>query len=133
MTLKNISLALARTPEQPNGDPSHGYEFRAPLDADGRLDMAAWKDVKSLCTVQRIDHGIAAERGLLVVSGRGHWAFSYEIGDDDDEGIFKLTGHRIVPGEYITVTEHDDRARTFLVTDVRDWHPAGVAAHAAAY
>jgi hypothetical protein len=133
MVLKIVSIALARTSDQPNGDPGHGYEFRAPLDTAGHLDMAAWKDMKNLCTVQRFDHGIEAEQGLLIMSRKGHWAFSYAAGVEDDEEIFSLGSHHIVPNEYVTVTEHDGKARTFLITDVSDWHPAGVVAHAAAH
>ena len=37
MPLKKIILELARTPEFPNGSSTHGYEFVAPLDADGMI------------------------------------------------------------------------------------------------
>lgn len=38
MTLKRLRLELARTPQFPNGSSHHGYEFTAPLDAQGHLD-----------------------------------------------------------------------------------------------
>ena len=35
MALKRIRLELARTADFPEGSPSHGYEFVAPLDLQG--------------------------------------------------------------------------------------------------
>lgn len=122
MSLKTIRIELARTPNQPDGDPGHAYEFRAPLDTFGYLDKAAWPRVKPFCSVHRFDDGFEVERGLLILSGKGHWAFSYAPGVEDDEGVFKLASHRIAPGEYITVTEHDGEARTFHIAEVSDWH-----------
>jgi hypothetical protein len=44
MPLKTIRLELARTKEFPDGSSAHGFEFTAPLDAEGHLDLYAWKD-----------------------------------------------------------------------------------------
>lgn len=131
MTLKSIRIELAREPGSPDGDAGHAYEFRAPLDATGALDRGAWKGAKPLCTVRRFLGGEQVEQGLLILSRGGHWAFSYAPGKDDDEDVFKLGNHRIIPGEYLTVTEHGGAARTFRVTSVRDWHAGadGRAAH----
>ena len=41
--LSRIRLELARTKDTPEGDPAHGYEFIAPLGADGHIDAEAWK------------------------------------------------------------------------------------------
>ena len=122
MSLKTIRIELARSPDQPNGDPGHAYEFRAPLDAFGNLDITAWPRVKPFCTVHRFEDGFEVERGLLILSGKGHWAFSYAPGKADDEGVFKLASHTIAADEYITVTEHDGQPRTFRITAVSDWH-----------
>lgn len=124
MTLKTIRIELARTPARPDGDAGHAYEFRAPLSPEGFLNKAGWPSVRPLCTVRRFSDGEEVEQGLLIVSRNGHWAFSYAPGIDDDESVFKLSHHRIQPGEYLTVTEHDGEARTFRVASVRDWHPA---------
>lgn len=123
MTLKSIRIELARSPARPDGDGGHAYEFRAPLDKSGLLDHGAWQGAKQLCTVRRYLNGEQVEQGLLIMSRGGHWAFSYVPGKEDDEGIFRLGHHRIAPGEYLTVTEHDGEARTFRVASVRDWHP----------
>ncbi len=131
MSIKTIRIELARGPGHPEGDPGHAYEFRAPLDTFRYLDKTAWPRVKPFCTVHRFEDGFEVERGLLILTGKGHWAFSYAPGSEDDEGLFKLGTHRIVPDEYITVTEHDGEARTFRITSVSDWHAAPVA-HSAA-
>jgi len=132
MSIKVITLELARNPGQPTGDASHGYVFRAPLDAKGFFNRYAWAVNKDLCTVRRIEKGNEAESGLLVLNTRGKWVFSYAPGDEDDETLFRLDGHRFVPGEYISVTEHDGGERTFKVKSVRDWHPDPAAAAAVA-
>ena len=38
---KRIRLNLARSKEFPQGSPRHGYEFVAPLDAQGHIDVEA--------------------------------------------------------------------------------------------
>jgi hypothetical protein len=118
MTLKHIRLELARTKDHPDGDPRCGYEFAAPLDATGHFDAEGWKADKALCSVRRYWHGAEDERGLLV-HARGRWVFSYATGDADDEPIFKFDRHAFVPGEYVTITEHDGVARPFKVVSVR--------------
>lgn len=124
MTIKTVRLELAREPGHPEGDPGHGYEFRAPLTTDGHLDDGAWPEKKALCTVRHFDHDKPEEHGLLLRTGRGRWVFSYERGTDDDEPIFRFGSHRFAPGEYVSITEHDGVQRTFKVASVADWRPA---------
>ena len=95
MALKKIRLELARTAAAPEGDRRCGYEFIAPLDAQGRLDARAWPHDKSKCTVRRF------------------WA------DQDDEPIFRFATHAFIPGEYVSITEHDGVERPFRVTVAR--------------
>lgn len=123
MSVKLIRLEQARDPGHPQGDSSHGYEFRAPLTADGRMDAKAWLEEKSVCTVRRFSSAGPDEHGLLLRTGRGQWVFSYEPGDDDDERIFRFSSHCFAPGEYVSITEHDGVQRTFKVVSVKDWHP----------
>jgi hypothetical protein len=123
MALKLIRLDLARTKDHPEGDSGHAYEFRAPLDASGHLDQAAWPAVKDLCVVRHFEKGIEVEKGLLLRTKGGAWVFSYALGDDDDEPIFKFSSHAFKPGEYVSITEHDGEQRAFRVVKVTDWHP----------
>ncbi|MEE8270548.1 MAG: hypothetical protein V3R98_02285 [Alphaproteobacteria bacterium] len=94
MSLRKRRLELARTPEFPQGSANRGYEFIAPLTADGHFDDAEWRANRKKCTVRRL------------------WP-------REDEPIFKFDRHRMVEGEYVTITEHDGVARTFRVVRVR--------------
>lgn len=123
MPLQRILLTLARTRESPEGDPRHGYELVAPLDVNGQLDAEAWQRVKSACTVRRFAPGEDDEHGHLIHNRRRAWVFSYAPGEDDDEPIFRLSDHRFVEGEYISITEHDGVTRPFRVASVRPQVP----------
>jgi len=118
MSLYRVTLALARSKEAPDGDPSHGYVFVAPLDAGGHLDASAWKADRARCTVERILHRKVEECGHLVHVGQG-WHFDYQTGTRrDDEALYKLDRHTLTPGEYVSVTEHDGVLRTFRIASV---------------
>jgi hypothetical protein len=116
--LQKIRLELARTKDAPDGDPHHGYELVAPLDKDGHLDSRAWPSVSQLCTVRRFAPDENEEHGLLIHSRGKQWAFSYEIGEEDDEPIYRLGEHRFAVGEYVSITEHDGITRPFRVVSV---------------
>jgi len=51
----------------------------------------------------------------------GSWAFHYDLhGDvDDDESGYRFGNHRFIPGEYVSIKEHDDVLRTFRVMMVQ--------------
>lgn len=119
-SLKTIRLELARTKEEPEGRADTGYEFTAPLTADGHLDAAAWKAHRADCRVRRFFPGEKIEQGALLHRGPDRWLFSYEAGTtEDDEPAFKFDRHRFLPGEYVSVTEHDGVTRTFKVVSVK--------------
>ena len=122
MPLKTIRLELARNAEFPEGSPSRGYEFRAPLTADGTLDLDAWSRVKGDCTVRRFWPGQPDEAGLLLHTRGQRWMFHYDYpgeADDHDDPIFRFDRHRFVECEYVSITEHDGEMRTFRVASVR--------------
>lgn len=118
MTLKRIRLDLARNKDFPDGSTEHGYEFRAPLRADGHIDLAGWEDVAQLCTVHHYWGTQIDEHGQLIRAADGRWAFSYAPGEDDDEPIFRFDSHVFAVGEYVTITEHDGEDRAFKVVAV---------------
>lgn len=117
--LKTIRLELARTKQFPEGNPRCGYEFTAPLTRDGHLDVELYKREKAACRVHRFWEGEKAEEGALLHLGKDRWVFSYAPGDDDDEPAFKFDRHSFVPGEYVSVTEHDGETRPFKVVSVK--------------
>jgi hypothetical protein len=121
MTLKRIRLELARDHEFPDGSRSRGYEFVAPLDADGHLVASEWQRERDRCRVKRFWAGEPAEIGRLVHKPGGAWAFDYDPErTSDDEPGFKLDKHRFIPGEYVSFREHDGTMRTFLIVAVGD-------------
>ncbi len=121
MTLKRIRLELARNPEFPNGSRNHGYEFVAPLDDSEHLVVAEWAKDRDRCSVKRFWAGQPNEMGKLIHSRGGAWVFDYNPATEtDDEPGFKFDKHRFVPGEYVSITEHDHVQRAFRVVSVED-------------
>ena len=120
MTLSKIRLELARDPDFPSGSPRHGYEFAAPLDADGKIDAAEWASLRDKCRVVRFWEGEEDEIGHLTRKPGGSWAFHYDINgdEDDDETGYRFSDHAFVPGEYVSIMEHDDVLRTFRVVRI---------------
>ena len=123
MTLKKIRVEAAHTDDFPEGSPNHGYEFVLPLKPDGQIDVDAWRGDPLICTMVRFWGLEEDEHGQLIRTADGGWAFSYVLGEEDDEPIYHLEEHKFVDGEYVSVKERDSTTRTFRVVSVRDWHP----------
>jgi hypothetical protein len=101
MSLKHIRLELARDHDFPTGSRERGYDVYAPLDHE-------WPGQKD-------------EIGRLVHKRGGNWAFDYNPAtESDDETGFKFDKHRFVPGDYVSITEHDHVQRTFFIKAVVD-------------
>lgn len=122
MTLKRIRLELARTPEFPEGHPGCGYEFTAPLDRKGKLDIKGWAQDKARCGVRRFWRSTTDEHGALVHHRGSQWAFAWPGSIDSEEPIFRLGKHAFTVGGYISVTEHDGVTRPFRVVAVEALH-----------
>ena len=123
MDLKLIRLELARTQQFPEGNANHGFELVAPLDTEGRLGAAAWRTAPGLCGVRRFAPDEDDEHGRLIRTRNRGWAFSYRLGEEDDEPIYRLAEHRFRAGDYVSITEHDGQTRPFRVVSVRPWPP----------
>lgn len=121
MTLKQVRLELARDHDHPSGSREHGYDLIAPLDDQGHLDAAEWKKNRDRCRVRRFWAGEPNEIGRLVHRPGGTWAFDYDPKSNaDDEPGYKFDKHRFVPGEYVSLKEHDGVLRTFFIKAVVD-------------
>lgn len=121
MTLSRITLRLARNPgtEFVNGDGRYGYILIAPLDREGFLDEAAWKSSAPRCTVRHYAPDLPEPRVGLLKRRGDNWYFDYEAGtSEDDEPVFKLGRHPFRAGEYVTVTDEDDRPLTYQIGEV---------------
>jgi hypothetical protein len=118
--MKRIRLELARDHEFPQGSSERGYELAAPLNDAGHLVADEWRKERERCRVLRFWQGEKNQVGRLVHRGGG-WAFDYNPNSTaDDEPGFKFDRHRFVPGEYVSLKEHDGVMRTFRVIWVRD-------------
>ena len=120
MELRKIRIEMARDPEFPEGSARHGYEFVAPLDRKRHIDAKAWMANRERCRVKRFWHNEPDEVGHLVRKPGGSWAFHYDIHGDinDDEAGYRFGDHALIPGEYISIREHDEELRTFRIVSV---------------
>ena len=117
MDWKHIRLELGRTKEFPEGSASRAYLLRLPVGDDGLIDTAALKAAPARATVRRFWPNERDMSGYVIRTPAG-WAFSYRIGEDDDEMLFHLESHLIREGEYVTLTESDGRRLPFRIASV---------------
>lgn len=113
-------MRLARNPgtEYVDGDDRRGYTLIAPIDADGRLDEDAFRQMREACTVRRFAPDEDAQEGRL--SRRGdNWYFDYAVGTDDDEAVYRLGEHRFGLGEYVSIADDDGRLLAYKVTEIQ--------------
>jgi len=121
--LNRIVLTLARSRDFPDGSPRHGYDFIAPLDAEGHIDPILWKKYRDYCGVRRFWAGEDDEIGRLVHKPGGpehaRWVFDYNPrDDDDDEAGYRFGEHAFLVGEYVSISGRDGKLHTFRVISV---------------
>ncbi len=123
MALKHVRLELARDKDYPQGSGRCGYEFNAPLGEDSKLDRKVLGQAPQRSALSLVSGKASKpEYGHLVRKPGGAWAFHYDVfGDeDDDETGYRFGDEKFVPGEYVSIREHDDKMRTFKVAWVKD-------------
>ena len=121
--LKRIRLNLARSKDFPSGSSRHGYEFVAPLDANGHIDPNLWHKHRDHCRVRRFWEGEDDEIGRLVhkpgSQEHARWVFDYdETAEEDDEAGYRFGAHAFRPGEYVSIRDEDGEMHTFQVVSV---------------
>jgi hypothetical protein len=123
---KRIRLNLARSKEFPSGSARHGYEFVAPLDADGRIDPVQWQKHRENCGVRRFWNG-EEEYGRLIHKPGGaehsRWVFDYagtpdDAEDEEEEAGYRFASHTFRPGEYVSIRGEGGELHTFRVVAV---------------
>jgi hypothetical protein len=124
---KRIRLNLARSKEFPEGSSTRGYEFVAPLDAKGHIDVEKWRQNRERSRVRRFWEGEDDEQGMLVHKPGGpehaRWVFDYDqTAEDDDESGYRFGTHAFRTGEYVSIRGEDGEMHTFIVAAVE---PAG--------
>lgn len=117
MIWHNVRLELARTEGFPQGSPSRCYLLRLPLTPEGTIDEPARAADPGRATVRRFWPNEPDLAGYVIRTAQG-WAFSYRLGDDDDESVFHLETHPMRIGNYLTLTEPNGEQRPFRVTSV---------------
>ena len=109
-----VRLELGRTPAFPAGSASRAYMLRVPLTSAGLIDQATIAQRPAMASVRRFWPNEPDQQGYLIRKGGG-WAFSYALGEDDDEAVYHLESHPIRLGEYVTLTEPDGTRLPFKV------------------
>ena len=119
MSLKQITLRLARNPDTPEGDDRIGYVLVAPLDEAGLIDLKAWQQHRAQCVVNRF-HPNPDELADGWLTHRGSkWRFHYdEDHEGPDEGGHRLGDHTFRVGEYVTIAHHGEDALVYRVSEV---------------
>jgi hypothetical protein len=120
---KRIRLNLARSKEFPAGSAQHGYEFVAPIDTNGHIDLHLWRQFRDHCRVRRFWNGADDQIGRLVHKPGGaehaRWVFDYdEHRVDDDESGYRFGVHTFSPGEYVSIRDDEGELHTFRVIAV---------------
>lgn len=121
MGLSRIVMRLARNPgtEFADGDDHRGYTLVAPLTAEGKIDEEAFRANRAACTVRHFAPDEDPTEGKLA-HRRDRWYFDYDEDDvADDEPVYRLGEHRFAVGEYVSVTDEDQRLLTYKVTEVQ--------------
>jgi len=118
MALTRIVMRLARNPGYPDGDHEQGYVITAPIDAEGRLEVAEWRREKPRCTVVRFKRGEERDADGWLTHRGEHWHIHYdEATEGPDEPLYRLGDHRLGIGDYVTIHESDGQDLTYRVTE----------------
>ena len=117
--LTRIILRLGRNPEAgfPDGNDEYGYVIHAPLDANGKIEAALWRETKAHCTVRRFHPSETPADGWLRHRGDNWYVWYDEADEGPEEPLFKLGAHELRAGEYVTLREADGDVLTFRVAE----------------
>ena len=117
VALRKVTLNAARSKEFPEGSIRHGYDFVAPLTADGHIDLEAWKQHRGECFAHRFWGNEPALRGLLVhhAGGRGGstWAFEWKGGTQGRRGGGRLSASATTPSRSASTCRCAKRRASF--------------------
>lgn len=116
-SFRRIRLELAREKGHPEGSVLDGYEFVAPLEADGTIDAKVWHAYRDVCGVVRFRPNDEHRIGHLVHRPGGSWAFHYNDPSLDDEAGYHFQDERFVLGEYVSV-QAEGRQHAYRVVSV---------------
>lgn len=118
MNRYKIKLVLSETQTQSRANIDCGYEFEAPLDANGRLDLAAWKEAPGSFPVRRFWAGEDDLHGRLVNKGDRLWYFHYHVLEDPDEFAHQFDKKSFHAGEFVSMRDHGGDVHLFHIASV---------------
>ena len=117
MAWKTVRLELARTEAFPEGSSSHGYQLHLPVQPNGLIDARALTAARDRAIAFHFSPEERDLKGHVIRTARG-WAISYEPGEDDDQGVFHLESHPLMPGNYLTLTGYDGSSSPYRIASV---------------
>ena len=111
-TMKRIALTLARSKDFPNGSSQIGYDFIAPLDSNGHIDLPAWK--KHRRRIQRPAFFCWCTRRAAPSMGGGCLTTMSRVTTTTRLAFCSDT----MPGEYVSIRDAKGTMHTFMVKSV---------------
>ena len=115
--LYEVSLALMRSREFPDGNPQCRYEMRVPLTADFRLDGKIRSHERNGASIRRLWCGREEQRGRLNHAQSG-WSIIFGYGVRAEDAIIGSGRERFLIGEEIAIVEPDGPTRIYSVVQV---------------
>lgn len=107
-TFRYIRLERARDHDHPEGDSKTAYIMIAPLDAQSRIDVNAWREYKEACRVVRKRSDGDDNLGHLVHGEGGSWRFHYDVArTTPDQTGYHFGDEKFESGEYLSIREAD--------------------------
>lgn len=114
-SINTIVLQLALNPgaDEAAMHRAQGYVITAPLDSSGRLNLSGLTSRR--WPARRFGDPGDGEIGWLTHRGAA-WFIDYDDATTtDDEAIYRLSEHRFVIGEYLTITSGAGKPLTYRV------------------
>ena len=118
MNRHRIRLTLAPAHDKPDGDPRCGYEFEAPLNAVGELDVNGWKEAPDTFPVTRFWAEEEKLHGKLVNRCDRFWYFHYQLHEEPDEFAHQFDREIFREGDYVSLRDHGGDMHLFLIDTV---------------
>lgn len=123
MALATVTLAMAPGPGFPHGSPDHRYVVHLRLDAEARLDVAAWVADPAPWPAERARPGAPPQGGDVQYEPEAGWALRFFTGSDDSPDVPSVMmvpqDGRIRPGSYIRLFDPCDVPRDYRVVGVQ--------------
>ena len=120
---KRIRLNLARSKEFPQGSARHGYEFVAPLKADGphrRDAMEEGPRAIAACAASGKARRTRSATSCTSRAGRStrRWVFDYDQSARTTTRAAIASAPTLPPGEYVSIRDDDGDMHTYQVASV---------------